>query len=49
MTHVVMFTFASAEARDAYLLHPEHLKAAARIGELGIIEDLLVIDYIPQQ
>ena len=49
MTHVVMFTFASAGAHDAYLLHPEHLKAAARIGELGIIEDLLVIDYMPQQ
>ena len=49
MTHVVMFTFASVAARDAYLVHPEHLKAAARIGELGIIEDLLVIDYMPQQ
>ena len=48
MTHVVMFTFASAEARDTYLLHPDHRKAAAQIGELGIIEDLLVIDYIPQ-
>ena len=49
MTHVVMFTFANAEARDAYLVHPDHLKAAARIGELGVIDDLLVIDYIPQQ
>ena len=49
MTHVVMFTFASAEARDAYLVHPDHLKAVARVGELGIIEDLLVIDYMPQQ
>ena len=29
--------------------HPEHLKAVARVGELGIIEDLLVIDYVPQQ
>lgn len=49
MTHVVMFTFAGAEARDAYLVHPDHLKAAAQIGKLGIIEDLLVVDYAPQQ
>jgi hypothetical protein len=49
MTHVVMFTFTSAEARDAYLLHPEHRKAAARITELGIIEEMLVIDFIPQR
>jgi hypothetical protein len=48
MTHVVMFTFASAEARDAYLLHPEHRAATARITQLGIIEELLVIDFTPQ-
>jgi hypothetical protein len=49
MTHVIMLTFASAAARDAYLPHPAHRQAAARIGELGIIEELLVIDYTPQQ
>jgi hypothetical protein len=49
MTHVVMLTFASAAARDAYLPHPAHRQAAARIGALDIIEELQVIDYTPQQ
>ena len=48
MTHLVMFTFASAEARDAYLLHPEHGAVAARVTELGIIEELMAFDYTPQ-
>jgi hypothetical protein len=48
MTHVVTLTFASVEARDAYLPHPEHRKFIEWFGPLDIIEELLVIDYIPQ-
>ena len=48
MTHVIMVTFANAQARDAYLPHPEHLKFAAWFTQMGILEELLVIDYTPQ-
>jgi hypothetical protein len=47
MTHVIMVTFANAQARDAYLPHPEHRKFAAWFTQLGIVEELLVIDYTP--
>jgi uncharacterized protein (DUF1330 family) len=48
MTHMIMLTFSSAQARDAYLVHPEHRKFAAWFTQLGIVEELLVIDYTPQ-
>ncbi len=48
MTHMIMLTFANAQARDAYLPHPEHRKFAAWFTQLGIVEELLVIDYAPQ-
>jgi hypothetical protein len=48
MTHVITLTFASVQARDAYLPHPEHRSFAEWAGQLDIIEELLVIDYIPQ-
>jgi hypothetical protein len=48
MTHVISLTFVSPEARDAYLPHPEHVKFARWLGELGIIENLIVVDYTPQ-
>jgi hypothetical protein len=48
MTHVITLTFAGAQERDAYLVHAEHRKHAAWLGTLGIVEDLLVIDYIPR-
>ncbi len=49
MTHVILLTFANAQARDAYLPHPEHRKFAKWFTELGIVEELLVIDYAPQE
>ena len=47
LTHVVLMTFASPEARDAYLPHAEHLKFADWIGQQDIIEEMLVFDYHP--
>ncbi len=46
-THVVLLTFANPQARDAYLPHPEHKRFGDVLGQLGIVEDLLVIDYTP--
>ncbi len=48
MTHVIMLTFVNTAARDAYLPHPEHKKFAQWFTQLGIVEELLVIDYTPQ-
>lgn len=46
-THLYLVTFESAAARDAYLPHPEHEKFGALLGELDILEDIFVIDYVP--
>jgi hypothetical protein len=48
MTHVVSLTFANSKARDAYLIHPNHVKFAAWMGSLNIVESLIVVDYIPK-
>lgn len=48
-THVYMFTFKNSEARDTYLPHPEHQKFGELLGELDILEDAFVVDYIPQE
>jgi hypothetical protein len=47
-THVYMLTFEDAEARDTYLPHPEHKKFGELLGELGILDDAFVVDYVPQ-
>jgi len=49
MTHVISLTFANAQARDAYLPHPAHVKFGQWMGGLGILDDILVIDYVPQE
>lgn len=49
MTHAIILTFINAAARDAYLPHPAHIQFGDFMRELGILEALLVIDYIPQQ
>mgnify|MGYP002795029200 CR=1 FL=1 len=46
-THVFLFTFKNAEARDTYLPHPEHQKFGKLLGEMEIIEDVFVVDYAP--
>jgi hypothetical protein len=47
LTHVIVLTFASVQARDAYLPHPEHQRLADWVGQMGILEDMLVFDYAP--
>ncbi|HEX6925305.1 MAG TPA: Dabb family protein [Longimicrobiaceae bacterium] len=46
--HVYTITFESAAARDTYLPHPEHQAFGRLLGELGIHEDVFVVDYDPQ-
>ena len=48
MTHVITLTFADAQARDAYLPHPEHRAFGHWLGQTGTLDDLLVIDYTPR-
>lgn len=42
-------TFESPEARDNYLPHPKHREFGKFLGELDILEDAFVIDYIPEE
>ncbi len=44
--HVYLMTFADADARDAYLVHPAHQAFVAGIGPL--LDAALVLDYTPQ-
>lgn len=46
-THVYLLTFESAQARDAYLPHPEHKKFGEMLGKVNILEDAFVVDYQP--
>lgn len=46
-THVYLMTFTNAAARDTYLPHPEHRKFGQLLGQLGILEDAFVVDYVP--
>ncbi|GAB3525908.1 Dabb family protein [Pontibacter brevis] len=46
-THVYQLTFEDAAARDAYLPHPEHKKFGALLGQLDVLEDAFVVDYVP--
>lgn len=47
-THVYLLTFENAQARDAYLPHPEHKKFGQVLRGTGIFEDAFVVDYVPQ-
>lgn len=47
-THVYLMTFESEEARDEYLPHPEHEAFGEMLGELDVLEDVFVIDYVPE-
>lgn len=48
-THVYMLTFEDARARDSYLPHPEHKKFGQLLGKLDVMEDVFVVDYLPNQ
>lgn len=47
-THVYLFTFEDAEARDIYLPHPEHQKFGEMLREMEVVEDVFVVDYEPE-
>src|ERR1041384_3883512 len=47
-THVYLVTFENAQARDAYLPHPEHKKFGELLGKLGVFEDVFVVDFVPE-
>lgn len=47
-THAYLLTFEDAAARDAYLPHPRHQEFGQLLGRLGILEDVFVVDYVPQ-
>jgi hypothetical protein len=46
-THIYLMTFENVAARDAYLPHPEHEKFVGLLGELDILEEAFVVDYVP--
>jgi Stress responsive A/B Barrel Domain len=48
-THVHLITFENAEARDAYLPHPEHKKFGELIRKLHVLEEALVLDFQPSE
>jgi hypothetical protein len=48
-THVYLMTFTDAAARDTYLPHPEHRKFGQLLGQLGILDDAFVVDYVPSK
>lgn len=45
-TYCFLLTFASAAARDAYLLHPDHKVFSSLLRPH--VDQVLVIDYFPQ-
>ena len=45
-THIYLLTLENAAARDAYLPHPEHKKFGELIGQLDIIADIFVVDFV---
>jgi hypothetical protein len=47
-THIYLLTIADTQARNTYLPHPEHQLFGELLGQLGILEDVFVVDYIPQ-
>ena len=48
MTHVIIVTFTNAAARDAYLVHPDHIRFGTWLGEINLLQDLVVVDFTPQ-
>ena len=44
-THVYLITFENAEARDAYLPHPDHKQFGDLLRKLDILDEAFVIDF----
>jgi hypothetical protein len=47
-THVFTLTFENDQARDAYLPHLQHQQFGELLSSLGIVEDVFVVDYFPE-
>lgn len=47
-THVYLITFENAEARDKYLPHPKHKEFGEFLSKLNILDDVFVVDYVPE-
>jgi hypothetical protein len=41
-------TFTDAKARDAYLPHADHQAFGKLLGTLGVVDDVFVVDYVPE-
>jgi hypothetical protein len=48
MSQVVIVTFIDVAARDGYLVHPEHIRFGNWLGELDLIQDLVIVDFTSQ-
>ncbi|MEO7911755.1 MAG: Dabb family protein [Roseiflexaceae bacterium] len=48
-THVYTLTFDSVAARDDYLPHPEHAGFGVLLGQLNVLADVFVVDYLPAE
>jgi hypothetical protein len=46
-THAYQLTFTNVAARDVYLVHPTHKAFGALLGELGVVDAVFVVDYVP--
>ncbi|MEM8968977.1 MAG: Dabb family protein [Bacteroidota bacterium] len=44
-THVYLLTFEDAKARDTYLPHPNHKEFGSLLDDLGVLEEVFVVDY----
>jgi hypothetical protein len=47
LTHIYTLTFENVAARDVYLPHPEHQRFGEIIRAMGIVAEVLVLDYTP--
>jgi hypothetical protein len=47
-THIYLVTFENEKARNEYLPHPEHKKFGELLGSLGVLEEVFVIDFTPE-
>jgi hypothetical protein len=47
-TQVFTLTFENIQARDAYLPHPMHQHFGELLTRLGIVADVFVVDYLPE-
>jgi hypothetical protein len=46
-SHVYELTFEDETARDRYLPHPAHQQFGDFLGQVDVVEDVFVVDYIP--